>query len=62
MILIYNIMFSKIFLSDSEFQVLYDPNFAIRGLHYDVEKGLFLKVCNVFYYCIAVFLKEDQQS
>ncbi|XP_023340841.1 5'-nucleotidase domain-containing protein 3 isoform X2 [Eurytemora carolleeae] len=25
-------------------KVVYDPNFAIRGLHYDVEKGLFLKV------------------
>eukprot|EP00092_Neocalanus_flemingeri_P070785 GFUD01086912.1.p1 GENE.GFUD01086912.1~~GFUD01086912.1.p1 ORF type:complete len:506 (+),score=165.74 GFUD01086912.1:97-1614(+) len=24
--------------------VVYDPNFAVRGLHYDVEKGLFLKV------------------
>ena len=25
-------------------RVVYDPCFAIRGLHYDVEKGLFLKV------------------
>jgi len=25
-------------------KLVYDPNFAIRGLHYDVEKGLFLKV------------------
>jgi len=25
-------------------KIVYDPNFAIRGLHYDVEKGLFLKV------------------
>jgi hypothetical protein len=23
---------------------VYDPHFAVRGLHYDVEKGLFLKV------------------
>ena len=25
-------------------KIVYDPQFAIRGLHYDVEKGLFLKV------------------
>jgi len=25
-------------------KIVYDPHFAIRGLHYDVEKGLFLKV------------------
>ena len=25
-------------------RVVYDPHFAVRGLHYDVEKGLFLKV------------------
>jgi len=24
--------------------IIYDPHFPIRGLHYDVEKGLFLKV------------------
>ena len=23
---------------------MYDPNFPIKGLHYDVEKNLFLKV------------------
>lgn len=22
----------------------YDPNFAVRGLHYDIKKGLLLKV------------------
>ena len=27
-------------------KIIYDPNFAIRGLHYDVENGLFLKVDN----------------
>jgi len=27
-------------------KIVYDPNFAIRGLHYDVENGLFLKVDN----------------
>ena len=25
-------------------KIAYDPHFAIRGLHYDVEKNLFLKV------------------
>ena len=25
-------------------KIAYDPHFAIQGLHYDVEKGLFLKV------------------
>ena len=25
-------------------KLTYDPHFAIQGLHYDVEKGLFLKV------------------
>jgi hypothetical protein len=25
-------------------RVVYDPHFAIGGLHYDVEKGLLLKV------------------
>ena len=25
-------------------RIIYDPQFAVRGLHYDVEKGLFLKV------------------
>jgi len=29
---------------DTVGKLVYDPNFAIRGLHYDVEKGLFLKV------------------
>jgi len=27
-------------------KIVYDPNFAIRGLHYDVQNGLFLKVDN----------------
>lgn len=37
---------SKFGYPDDVGKLIYDPNFAIRGLHFDVTNGLFLKVDN----------------
>ena len=40
-------------------QLVYDPNFAIRGLHYDVANGLFLKVCESLHLVLLLLLLPD---